>query len=71
MLEIYLMMTFLEILLIHQKKALNSIKKQECLKGAIEKGKGHLLGSKWTHEKVNKASDETIHKKGEKTGFVR
>ena len=44
------------------------------------KGKGYLLGSKWTHERVDKASDGTINKKyaehiqrelnekGEKTG---
>ena len=43
-------------------------------------GKAHLLGHKWTHERVGKASDETINKtyalykqrdvkeKGEKTG---
>ena len=42
------------MLLIHQKKA--------CLKGAINKGKVHLLG-KWIHERVDKASDETINKK--------
>ena len=33
-----------------------------CLKGAINKGKVHLLG-KWIHERVDKASDETINKK--------
>ena len=37
-------------------------KKRECLKSVIDKGKGHLLG-KWTHERVDKASDETINKK--------
>ena len=48
----------------------------------MDKGKSHLLGSKWTYERVDKASDETIHKKyaeyiqrelnkkGEKTGKV-
>ena len=56
------MMTFLEILLIHQKKALNSIKIWECLKSVIDKGKAYLLGHKWTHERVDKASDETINK---------
>ena len=56
------MMTFLEMLLINQKKTLSSIKKRECLKSVIDKGKGHLLG-KWTHEKVDKASDETINEK--------
>ena len=37
-------MTFLEMLLINQKKALSSIKKRECLNSVIDKGKGHLLG---------------------------
>ena len=36
-------------------------KKRECLKGAIDKGQGHLL-RKWTHERVDKAGDETINK---------
>ena len=52
-------------------------RKREYLKGAIDKGK---LGHKWTHKKVDKASDEIINKtyaeykqrelneKGEKTG---
>ena len=53
-------MTFLEILLIHQKKALSSIKKREELKSLIERCK---LGHKWTHERVDKASDEIINKK--------
>ena len=51
-------------------------KKRECLKGAIGKGKLH----KWTDDRVDKASDETIDKtyaayrqrelseKGENTG---
>ena len=72
------MMTFLEMVLIHQKKALSSI--GECLKSVISKGKTYLLVSKWTKEKVCKVSDETINKtyteykqrklnkKGEKTG---
>ena len=52
-------------------------KKREELKSMIDKGK---LGHKWTHERVDKASDEAINKtfaeykqrelkkKGEKTG---
>ena len=44
------------------KEGIEQHKKRECLKGAIGKGKGHLLGSKWTHERVDKASDETIYK---------
>ena len=55
-------------------------RKRECLKSVISKGKAYLLGSKWTQEKEDKASDETINKtygeykqcelneKGEKTG---
>ena len=38
-------------------------KKRECLKNVIDKSKVHLLGHKWTHERVDKASDETIDKK--------
>ena len=61
------MMSFLVTLLIHQRKALSVINKSK-------------LGHKWTHEKVDKASNETISKKyaeykqrepiekGEKTG---
>ena len=62
------------------KEGIEQHKKRECLKSAIDKGKGYLLGTKWTHERVDKASDETINKKyaeykqreitekGEKTG---
>ena len=62
------------------KEGVEQHKKREELKSVISKGKVYLLGSKWTHEKVNKASDETINKtyaeykqhelneKGEKTG---
>ena len=62
------------------KEGIEQHKKRECLKGVIDKGKGHLLGHKWTHGRVDKASDETINKtyaeytqselyeKGEKTG---
>ena len=62
------------------KESIEQHKKRECLKSAMDKGKSHLLGSKWTYERVDKASDETIHKKyaeyiqrelnkkGEKTG---
>ena len=63
------------------KEGIKQHKKWECLKSVIDKGNGHLLG-KWTHEKVDKASDEIINKKyteykqreitekGEKTGKV-
>ena len=62
------------------KEGIELHKNWECLRGTIGKGKGYLLGSKWTHERVDKARDETINKKyakyiqhelnekGEKTG---
>ena len=61
------------------KEGIEHHKKQECLKSVIDRGK---LGHKWKHERVDKASDETINKKyaeyrqgvlsekGEKTGKV-
>ena len=62
------------------KEEIEQHRKRECLKSGISKGKAYLLGSKWTQEKVDKASDETTNKmyaeykqrglneKGEKTG---
>ena len=62
------------------KESIEQHKKRECLKSVIDKGKAHLLGHKWTHGRVDKASDEIINKtyaeyvhcelneKGEKTG---
>ena len=62
------------------KEGIEQHKKGECLKSVIDKGKVHLFGHKWTHERVDKASDETINKtyagyrqcelneKGEETG---
>ena len=62
------------------KEGTEQHRKRECLKSVINKGKAYLLGSKWTQEKVDKASDQTINKtyaeykqrelneKGEKTG---
>ena len=62
------------------KEGIGQLKKREELKSAIDKGKKHLLGDKWTHGRVDKASDEIINKtyaeykqrelneKGEKTG---
>ena len=44
------------------KEGIEQHKKREELKSAIDKGKAHLLGSKWTHKRVDKASDETINK---------
>ena len=62
------------------KEGIEQHRKWECLKSVISKGNACLLGSKWTQEKVDKASYETINKtyaaykqrelneKGEKTG---
>ena len=62
------------------KEGIEQHKKRECLKIVIDKGKAHFLGHKWTHGRVDKASDEIINKmyteyrqrglneKGEKTG---
>ena len=62
------------------KEGIDQHRKRECLKGVIDKGKAYLLRRKWTQEKVDKSSDETINrkyaeyrqrelnKKGEKTG---
>ena len=59
------------------KESIEQHKKREELKSVIDKGR---LGHKWTHERVDKASDEIINKtyaeykqrelneKGEKTG---
>ena len=70
-------MNFLVMLMIHKGKVLSNLKKREEFKSIIDKGK---LGHKWTHKRVDKASDEIINKmyaeykqrelneKGEKTG---
>ena len=62
------------------KEGIEQHRKQEFLKTVLGSGKAYLLGHKWTQEKVNKASDETINKrydaykqrelneKGERTG---
>ena len=44
------------------KEGFEQNKKRKCLKSVIDKGKVHLLGHKWTHERVDKASDEIINK---------
>ena len=44
------------------KEGIEQIKKRKCLKSVIDKGKVHLLGHKWTHERVDKASNEVINK---------
>ena len=70
------------MLLIQPKKCIEQHKKREELKSVKDKHKGHLLGHKWTHGRVDKASNEIINKtyaeyrqrelneKGEKTGKV-
>ena len=62
------------------KEGIGQHRKRECLESVTSKGKAYLLGSKWTQEKVDKTSDETINKmyieykqrelneKGEETG---
>ena len=62
------------------KEGIEQHEKQEKLKSVTDKGKAHLLGHKWTHGRVDKASNEFINKtyakykqpevneKGEKTG---
>ena len=37
------------------KEGIEQHEKREELKSVIDKGKAHLLGNKWTHEKVDKA----------------
>ena len=64
------------------KEGIEQHREQECLKRIIGRGKAYLLCGKWTKEKVDRASDETINEtyveykqreqneKGEKTGKV-
>ena len=64
------------------KEGIEQHTEQECLKRIIGRGKANLLWGKWTKEKVDRASDETINEtyveykqreqneKGEKTGKV-
>ena len=47
---------------INIKKRIDQHKKREELKSVIDKGKAHLLGHEWTHERVDKASDKIINK---------
>ena len=44
------------------KECTEQHKKRKCLKSLMDRGKAHLLGHKWTHEKMNKVSDEIINK---------
>ena len=39
------------------KEGIEQHKKRKELKSVIDKGKVHLLGHKWTHGRVEKASD--------------
>ena len=52
------------------KEGIEQHKKRECLKSAIGSGKAYLLGSKWTQEKVNRASNEIINKVYVNTGHA-
>ena len=45
------------------KKGTEQHRKRECLRSVTWKGTAYLLDSKWTQEKIDKASDETINKK--------
>ena len=49
------MMNFLVMLMIHEGKVWSNLKKREEFKSIMDKGK---LGHKWTHERVDKASEE-------------
>ena len=44
------------------KEGIEQHKKWEYLKSVIDKGKAHLLGHIWTHERVDKANDEIINR---------
>ena len=44
------------------KESIEQHKKPEELRSVIGKGKANLLGPKWTHGRVDNASDEIINK---------
>ena len=44
------------------KDGIEQHKKWEYLKSVIGKGKAHLLGHIWTHERVDKVNDEIINR---------
>ena len=44
------------------KEGIEQHKKREEIKSAIDKGNANLLGPKWTHGRLDKASDEIINK---------
>ena len=44
------------------KEGIEQYKKRECLKSVIDKSKADLLGHKWTHGRVDKASNKIISK---------
>ena len=46
-----------------QKEGTEQHRKREELKSVMDKDKAHLLGCKWTHGRVDKASNETISKR--------
>ena len=45
------------------KAKIEQHKNQKELKSVIDKDNAHLLGQKWTHGRVNKASDDIINKR--------
>ena len=71
---------FFEDIVDTPKEDIEQHRKRECLKSVLGSCKAYLLGRKWTHEKVDKASKKTINKtyaeykqrglneKGENTG---
>ena len=54
-----MMMIFFGDIVDTPKEGIGQHKKRECLKSVIDKGQ---LMHKWTHERVDKASDEIIYK---------
>ena len=44
------------------KEGIGQHKKREELRSVIDKGEVYLLGNKWMHKRVGKASDKTINK---------
>ena len=44
------------------KEGIEQHTKRECLKSVMGRGEAYLLESKWTQEKVDKASDQIINK---------
>ena len=63
MLKIYeTLMTFFGGIVDTPKEGIEQHKKRDYLKSVIDRGKAHLLGSKWTQQRVDKARDKIINK---------